>query len=284
MTRSLSAKRSSRIPSAGEATRRNHRCTSHALRQLARAAEQRIQSSSAGGPGTSRPPPRQISCVPKLEVESRGDSLTPDSNASVFCAKGLPFRCVLSSGPRDTGYLPTGGNGLPEGSVATYSHTGKGPPMEQAIVVRVTVDPQKILAELVEQGAAQGVFFLRRLMDDWVGGARRFDSPGEGLFVVIRGSRPVAVCALERERLFSAESTGCLRCLYVSIGCRRAGTGRFLANQVIEQATESFDTLKVNASTKGLAAFFESMGFEPTEKPNATHYLNLRTRQLSNAG
>jgi GNAT superfamily N-acetyltransferase len=150
--------------------------------------------------------------------------------------------------------------------------------MADVAVERVSDQPQKVLADLVEESAAQGWDALRRLVADWVSGARRFDSPGEGVFVALRDGRVVGVCVLEADPFSPDKTAGRLRDVYVSATHRRAGIGKTLVKQVVAEAAKSFEVLALRADTAGAAAVFTAVGFEPViAAPHSTHRLDLRS-------
>jgi GNAT superfamily N-acetyltransferase len=142
-------------------------------------------------------------------------------------------------------------------------------------IERIHDPPQHVLAGLVEESSAQGSDHLRRLVEECRLGTRRFEGPGEGLFVALRDGRVVAVCGLDIDPDAADGKSGRLRNMYVSATHRRSGIGREFARDVIERARQTFTTLTLRADTAGAAKFFETLGFRPTTAPNATHFLKL---------
>jgi len=56
--------------------------------------------------------------------------------------------------------------------------------------------PSGQLADLMAESEQAGLYFVRRLQDDWRSGANQFDRPGETLFVAIDETRLLGICGL----------------------------------------------------------------------------------------
>jgi GNAT superfamily N-acetyltransferase len=145
------------------------------------------------------------------------------------------------------------------------------------VVERVAHLPDPGLDGLLEEGAAQGFGFVRRLVDDWRSGANRFDGPGEAFFVARRDEGVAGFCGLNVDPYAGNSAVGRLRHLYVAARYRRTGVGRALVARVVAEAARSFVTLTLRTDSPDAAAFYEALGFRRTWKlPSTTHCLDLR--------
>ena len=127
--------------------------------------------------------------------------------------------------------------------------------------------------ELVASAEAEGLRYLARLSDEWESGIKRFDRPGEFLLLAWEGDQLVGVGGLNLDPFAQDPQVGRLRHLYVRPSHRGRGVGRDLAERIIAGAREAFGVLRVRSFDAG--PFYESLGFEPTGEPKATHRLRL---------
>lgn len=127
--------------------------------------------------------------------------------------------------------------------------------------------------DLIESAETEGLTYLSRLAREWTLGVKRFDGDGEFLLLAWAGDRLAGVGGLNLDPFAEDAGVGRLRHLYVRPGHRGQGVGRALAERIIAGARESFGVLRVRSSDAG--AFYESLGFEATEEPKATHRLRL---------
>lgn len=135
-------------------------------------------------------------------------------------------------------------------------------------------DPD-VLTGLVGESELAGERFLRRLVDEWRSGANRFDALGEALFVAYLEGRILGVCGLSRDPYAPGDATGRVRHLYVAAGHRRRGIGKALVLAVMEHARGVFPRLRLRTQSEAAACFYQSLGFQRCEEPEATHILNL---------
>ena len=84
------------------------------------------------------------------------------------------------------------------------------------------------LGALVAESERAGSRFVRRLVDEWVTDANRFDRPGEALFAAWVDGQLVAVCGLNVDPYSAEDRVGRVRHLYVLSAFRRLGVGRQL--------------------------------------------------------
>lgn len=145
-------------------------------------------------------------------------------------------------------------------------------------VERLQQSPAAILGALVSDSEAQGVRFVRRLVDEWSTGDNRFDQPGEALFVAHRAGTIVGVCGLNVDP-YEGPHVGRVRHLYVLSTHRRLGIGARLVAEVMRTARASFDRLRLRTANPGAAALYERLGFRPAGgDPHCTHIIALEGR------
>jgi hypothetical protein len=64
------------------------------------------------------------------------------------------------------------------------------------MIYRLRDLPLTAVVTLVTESERSGLRFVRRLTDEWVSGANRFDQPGEGLFAAMVDGHVVGLCGL----------------------------------------------------------------------------------------
>jgi len=143
-------------------------------------------------------------------------------------------------------------------------------------IVHLDELPPERLAGLVTESEEAGFAFVRRLVDEWVGGVNRFAGPGEVLFAAVVDGRVVGVCGLSVDPYLAAGWVSRVRHLYVVAEVRRRGVGTRLAATVVATARESFDRLRLRTESASAARFYEALGFRPcVEEVACTHVLEL---------
>jgi len=119
---------------------------------------------------------------------------------------------------------------------------------------------------------------VRRLVDEWVSGANRFDRPGEVLFGVRGARRLLGVCGLNVDPYAGDDRVGRVRHLYVLSTSRRQGVGRRLVLRVIQATRGRFDDLRLHTSNPEAARLYETLGFMPcSERVDYTHVAKVTT-------
>jgi GNAT superfamily N-acetyltransferase len=125
---------------------------------------------------------------------------------------------------------------------------------------------------LLLESEAEGFRFLRRLRDDWVSGANRFDGPGEAFFGYRVEGRLIAVGGLNRQSV----NSGRLRRVYVARHARRTGIGRSLVVHIVQYAIPFFDEIVLRTDTAGADAFYQAIGFNRSHDGGGDHTHALR--------
>jgi GNAT superfamily N-acetyltransferase len=133
-------------------------------------------------------------------------------------------------------------------------------------VVQVTIErlhdlPADGLEALLADSEQAGSRIVRRLVDEWVSGANRFDQSGKGLFAAWTGGRLVGICGLNVDPYAPEERVGRVRHLYVLSAVRRLGVGRALIAEVVDAARGLFDTLHLRTRNPEAARLYEAFGF-----------------------
>ena len=144
--------------------------------------------------------------------------------------------------------------------------------MRDLVIERCATLPDGF-SELVQSGSDEGFTFMPRLERAWQSGENRFDRAGESLLCARVDSKLVGVCGLNVDPFAGDPGVGRVRHLYVSPEFRRRGVGTRLASEIVALAKENFAFLRLR--TQQAASFYERLGFERCEDPDATHVMKL---------
>jgi GNAT superfamily N-acetyltransferase len=144
-----------------------------------------------------------------------------------------------------------------------------------ARIDRLSGSPTDCLGGLIAESQTLGLGFLRRLADEWVTGANRFDAPGEVLLVARIDDTIVGVCGLNVDPYAGRQNVGRVRHLYVLQAHRRRGVGRQLVAAVLRAARGRFDRLHLRTGNPDAARLYEELGFRPVGADHDTHVLEL---------
>lgn len=136
------------------------------------------------------------------------------------------------------------------------------------------------LVPLLDAAETEGFDMMRRLADNWREGTNRFDRPGEVLLgvyldegTVERGL--VAIGGLNIDPYLDDRALGRIRHVYVLPRARSLGVGKALVAELLERARTHFERVRLRTVTDEGSRFYEALGFEVTEEPDATHTLGL---------
>lgn len=127
---------------------------------------------------------------------------------------------------------------------------------------------------LADEAWADGYPFVERMRHDWKSGDNRFDGPGERLIGAFEDDTLVGFCGLNRDPYVS-ENAGRIRHLYVSLDHRHAGVARTLVARALDGASIWFPRIRLR-STPASRSFYEHLGFQQVDEPEATHAKRLR--------
>jgi GNAT superfamily N-acetyltransferase len=138
--------------------------------------------------------------------------------------------------------------------------------------------PVDAMGAFVTENERAGFRFVRRLIDEWVSGANRFDRPGEALFAARVDGRLLGVCGLNVDPYSVEARVGRVRHLYVLSAFRRLGVGRQLVAGVVAAAQGRFDVLRLSTGNESAVRLYEALGFRPAGKAvrDATHVKDLQ--------
>jgi len=142
-------------------------------------------------------------------------------------------------------------------------------------IERVTDLAPGSLDALLAESEQAGSSIVRRLVDEWVSGANRFDRAGEALFAARIEGRLVGVCGLNVDPYSAEPRLGRVRHLYVLSAYRRRGIGRQLVARVIATARGHFDRLRLSSLNPEAAQLYQRMGFGSTEAAHCTHVMSV---------
>jgi GNAT superfamily N-acetyltransferase len=126
------------------------------------------------------------------------------------------------------------------------------------------------------EASGEGFQFLDRLIGDWETGANRFDQPGECLLGAWSEAELVGVAGLNRDPYIEGSRIGRIRHLYVRRSARRSGVGSALLQRLLNDASSTFDLVRVRTDTCEAAAFYLRHGFLPVADEFASHVKSLR--------
>lgn len=127
---------------------------------------------------------------------------------------------------------------------------------------------------LSDEAWSDGYAYVERMIHDWKSGANRFDGPGECLVGAFDDDKLIGFCGLNRDP-YTSENAGRIRHLYVSLDHRHRGIARALVTRTLDGAASLFSRIRLRA-TPASRSFYELLGFEPVDEPEATHALRLR--------
>jgi ribosomal protein S18 acetylase RimI-like enzyme len=143
-------------------------------------------------------------------------------------------------------------------------------------VERLTQLTPEHLAVAIAESEAHGLSFVRRLADEWISGANRFDRPGETLFATREAAGIVAIGGLNVDPYAADPRIGRVRHLYVLTSHRRRGLGVRLVTEIIEAARGHFHTLRLSTSNPEAARLYERLGFGRRDGVvHCTHLLDM---------
>jgi GNAT superfamily N-acetyltransferase len=146
------------------------------------------------------------------------------------------------------------------------------------IMIKKICLPTPGMDELLAEATAEGYDFVETLVDDWASAANRFDGPGEALFGGYQQELLVAVGGLNKDPFAGQAGMGRIRRVFVRRAWRNAGVGRALVSALVEEARQSFDSVRLRAENADAARLYERMGFLPLNSPDATHVLLLKKK------
>lgn len=124
----------------------------------------------------------------------------------------------------------------------------------------------EILAEATESGHK----FVARFFARYQSGEFVFDQPGECLLGVWDDTTLVAFGGLCRDPYAATPNIGRLRHLYILGDFRGCGIGKSIVEAALARNT-TFSEVRLRAGTDAAGRFYDHLGWQRTDAPNATH-------------
>jgi GNAT superfamily N-acetyltransferase len=148
-------------------------------------------------------------------------------------------------------------------------------PIEIVRVSDTAAFSRSLIDPLIAASEREGCDFVSRFARDWESGCKRFDLPGEALFLAQSAESVLGVCGLNRDPYTGSGTMGRLRHLYVLPPCRRRGVGKLLTEAALRHAEGRFLYVRLRAGPRGSHPFYAALGFSRLSDPNATHWLRV---------
>lgn len=133
----------------------------------------------------------------------------------------------------------------------------------------------KSFARLELESKAQGFNFLEKMNLEWKSGKNRFAQPGEILLGAFKDGNLIGIGGVNIDPYLDDKTIGRIRHLYVLKEFRRAGMGKAIMDELINQSKLKFKQLRLRTDTKEAAIFYEFLGFAPITNDSASHILTL---------
>ena len=141
-------------------------------------------------------------------------------------------------------------------------------------IVRAIGPDSPAIRDLADRAADEGFTFLNRTLDEWDAGTNRFDQVGESFYIARRAAVPVGACGINVDPYVDDPNLGRLRHLYVHPDHRRTGIASRLVHLCLATPTP-FTRVRLRTTNSEAARFYQSIGFQPTTEPGATHTMAL---------
>ncbi len=155
------------------------------------------------------------------------------------------------------------------------------------VTAALRIEPLRPNVEAIEAlrrtATKEGFTFLDRLVDHWNSGQHGFGHPGEKLIGGYDGSTLVALGCLTQDPQSEDQRAGRIRHFYVLPNYRRHGVGREIITDLIENADQHFDVVRLATEKEGPARFLETLGFVGSNHIGATHEIVFGGSAMRNA-
>lgn len=150
----------------------------------------------------------------------------------------------------------------------------------ESVIVPITDLNAEELQPLLDESLSEGYGFVQTLLDEYVNGVNRFDTPGAALLGVYEQGRMVGIGGVHQDPYLQRADVGRVRHVYVLREYRRHGIGRLLLDALIKNARAHFSLLTLRTNTQAAAAFYEALGFSSEPRvEQATHWRELQPPQ-----
>jgi GNAT superfamily N-acetyltransferase len=111
------------------------------------------------------------------------------------------------------------------------------------VILPITELSADELQPLLDESLSDGYRFVQTLLDEYLLGANRFDSPGAALLGVYQQEQMVAIGGVHQDPYLQRADVGRVRHVYVLKEFRRHGVGKLLLDALVEQARSHFTLL-----------------------------------------
>lgn len=128
------------------------------------------------------------------------------------------------------------------------------------------------LSDLRRASECEQVRNVARLEEEWRAGVETFSRTGEILLSILDDELLIGIGGLTEEQDKNVNALR-MRRLYVLPARRRRGVGSMLARALAAHGFLFVPLLTVNAGSAAASAFWERLGFQPTDHANRTHQL-----------
>lgn len=146
-----------------------------------------------------------------------------------------------------------------------------------AVIRQVDTLDAAALEPLLTESLSEGYRFIQTLLDEYVSGVHRFDTPEAVLLGAYRGERLIGIGGVLQDPYLKRPDTGRVRHVYVLREFRRYGVGKLLLDALIAHARQHFEALTLRMSNHAAGAFYEAIGFiTESLPPEATHWMPLK--------
>jgi GNAT superfamily N-acetyltransferase len=150
----------------------------------------------------------------------------------------------------------------------------------ESVILPITELSADELQPLLDESLSEGYRFVQTLLDEYLLGTNRFDTPGAALLGVYVQAQMIAIGGVHQDPYLQRADVGRVRHVYVLNDYRRHGVGKLLLDALVEQARSHFTLLTLRTNMQAAAAFYEAIGFSSEPHVlNATHWLELSPRQ-----
>lgn len=131
------------------------------------------------------------------------------------------------------------------------------------------------LKSLISDSEDNNVSFVTNTVADWINGTNRFDKEGEFFLGAYINDEIVGMGGLNIDPYMDHVKTGRVRHLYVSSRFRRQKIGQQLMLEIIKNAKQYYEAIRLYTENKDAFLFYESFGFQRSSKYKESHILKF---------
>ncbi len=135
--------------------------------------------------------------------------------------------------------------------------------------------PFEGLHDFVKDAEAENYDFVYTLVNEWNSGEMCFDKPGEKFLGAHIENRVIGVGGLSIDQYANDATVGRLKHIYVLRDFRRRGAAEKLVEQLMMNASDHFQIVRLRVANEYAAKLYKKFGFAETNEPDASHLLRL---------